>query len=287
MLIRTHMFHRVTIVGVGLIGGSLGLAIKKNNLAREVVGLSHKHSSLTTAIKNNAIDVALTDQAKALQNAELIILATPVSTIISLLPTIGKCIRRGAFVTDVGSTKVEIVDAVQKYLPAPFFYVGSHPLAGSEKRGAEFARADLFENTTCIMTPIENTNQVVKEKVKHFWTKIGAQVKFMTPEEHDEILAYVSHLPHILAYSLMETIPSRSLEYAAQGYKDTTRIASSHPPMWHDICMSNSHKLLKSLDDLVKNLSLVRKAIGTKDHKTLIDFFTKAKEKRDALQPKP
>ena len=286
MFIRTHMFSRVTIVGVGLMGGSLGLAIKKNNLAREVVGLSHKHSSLTAAVKANAIDVALTEPAKALQDAELVILATPVHTIISLLPTIAKYVRRGAFITDVGSTKAEIIDAVQKYLPAPTFYVGSHPLAGSEKKGAEFARADLFENSTCIMTPIDSTNQVAKEKVRLLWTKIGATVKFMTPEEHDEVLAYVSHLPHVLAYSLMDTIIPKSMEFSAQGLKDTTRIASSSPQMWNDICLSNSQKLIKALDELVKNLSLVRKSIATRDQKTLTEMFTRAKEKRDALQPK-
>lgn len=280
------MFHRVTIVGVGLIGGSLGLAIKKRQLAKEVIGLSHKHSSLVSAIKSQAIDVALTDLPQALHNADLVILATPVNTIIELLPQIAKHLRRGAMLTDVGSVKGEIVDAVQKYLPNPGFFVGSHPLAGSEKKGADFARADLFEQSMCIMTPLESTNNVVKEKIKHFWTTLGAQVKFLSPEEHDEILAYISHLPHVLVYGLMETVPSNVLEYAAQGFKDTTRIASSSPQMWHDICLTNSKKIIKSLDELIKNLGLIRKAISNRDQKMLIEYFTKAKEKRDALQPK-
>jgi len=273
----------VTIVGVGLIGGSLGMAIKKNKLAREVVGLSYNQASLDEAIKNKAIDSAFTDVSKAIRNADLVILATPVDSIIKLLPAINPHLKRGCIVTDVGSAKLEIIEAVEKKLNAPNFFVGSHPLAGSEKGGSENARADLFEDSLCVMTPKKQTHRTARERVKYLWTNIGAKVKTLSPEEHDEILAYVSHLPHLAAYGLMETVPKKFLEYAARGLKDTTRIAGSSPQMWNDICMANSKNILKALDEMVKNLAILRKAIVQHDQKSLIQSFIKAKEKRDEI----
>ncbi len=283
MILRSRTFRRITIVGVGMIGGSLGMAIKKNKLAREVVGLSYQQASLDAAIKNKAIDVGFTDVQKAIRNSDLVILATPVDSIIKLLSAINPYLKRGCVVTDVGSAKVEIMEAVEKKLKASNFFVGSHPLAGSEKIGSDNAREDLFENTLCVMTPKKETHRTARERVKYFWTKLGANVKCLKPEEHDEILSYISHLPHLMAYGLMETIPKNFIEYAAQGLKDTTRIAGSSPQMWNDICMSNSKYVLKSLDEMVKNLSHLRKAIVRHDQKTLMDHFTKAKEKRDII----
>lgn len=284
MIIRSHTFKRVTIVGVGLMGGSLGMAIKKHNLAREVVGLANRQSALLEAIKMKAIDVALTDIPKAIRNSDLVVLATPVDSIIKLLPVINPHLKRGCIVTDLGSTKAEIIDSAQSILTHSSFFVGSHPLVGSEKKGINFAREDLFEHSQCIMTPTKETNQVAKEKVKHFWTKVGAKVEFMLPEEHDEVLAYVSHLPHLLAYGLIETIPQKYLDFATRGLKDTTRIASSSPQVWNDICLSNSKNLLKSLDELTKHLHYLRKAILNSDEKSLLHHFTKSKEKRDGIE---
>ncbi len=284
MSLKTPLFHKVTIVGVGLMGGSLGMAIKKHNIVKEVVGISQKDSSLGHALKNNVIDHAATDLKSAVQNADLVILATPVKTIINLLSTIGPHLRRHCIVTDVGSTKASIVEAAQKFLPPHVLFVGSHPLAGSEKRGSAYATADLFEGAMCIMTPIEHTNRLAKEKVKHFWMNIGCTVKMLPPEEHDKIVAYISHLPHLVAYGLMGAIPQEYLEYAAQGFKDTTRVASSSPQMWNDICMVNKKNIVKSLDELVKNLAAYRKAIIGKDESGLMDHFEKAKVKRDSFE---
>ena len=234
------MFKRVTIVGVGMMGGSLGMAIKKHRLAREVTGLSHRQSALAQAMKNKAIDVACLDVKKATSNADLVVLAAPVDSIIKLFSTINSYLKRGCIVTDIGSAKAKIVEQGEKMLSAPAFFVGSHPLAGSEKKGVAHATADLFEGSTCIMTPTKTTNQVAKQKIKHFWTKLGMEVKLLSPEEHDEILAYVSHLPHLLAYGLMESVPEKYFEYASKGLKDTSRIAASSPQMWNDICMANT-----------------------------------------------
>ena len=280
---RAPLFRKVTIVGVGLIGGSLGMAIKKNNLAREVVGISQKSSSLANAVKNNVIDHAASDIKTAVLNADLVILATPVKTIINILSTIGPHLRRHCIVTDVGSTKEAIVDAAHKYLHPHILFVGSHPLAGSEKRGSNYANPDLFQGATCIMTPTEQTNRLAKEKVKHFWTNIGCQVKMLKPEEHDKVVSYISHLPHLAAFAMMGVTPSEFLEYSAQGLKDTTRIASSSAQMWNDICMVNNRNIIKALDEFVKNLSIFRKAIISKDEHGLVDYFEKAKAKRDSL----
>jgi len=277
------MFRKVTIVGVGLMGGSIGLAIKKYGLAKEVVGLSHRQSSLMQAIKMKAIDSGLVDVPKAIRNADFVILAAPVESIIQLFATINPYLKRGCIVTDVGSSKGEIVDAAEKILTVPNFFVGSHPLIGSEKKGVNHSNAELFEKSQCLMTPTDKTNTVAKEKVKQFWTKIGAQVGFIPAEEHDQILASVSHLPHLIAYGLIETIPQEYLKYAPQSLIETTRIASSSPQLWNDICLSNSKNVVKSLDDLVKGLAQLRKAIVSQDQKKLMEYFSSAKGKRDSL----
>lgn len=279
---ESPLFKQVTIIGVGLIGGSLGMAIKKNRVAQEVVGLSHRHTSLVYALKNNAIDKAFYDIKKAVEHADLVVMATPVNSIVTLLPTVARFLKRGCVVTDVGSTKAVIVETAEKNLTSAFF-VGSHPLAGSEKRGAEFASPDLFQNSLCIMTPNERTNRFAEERVRALWTRLGADVKTLAPPEHDKILAYISHLPHLVAYALMGAIPSEYLPYGAQGLKDTTRIASSSVHMWNDICMMNSKNVIHSLDELVKTLSLLRKYIIARDEQNLFETFRKAKAKRDTL----
>jgi prephenate dehydrogenase len=278
------MFKRVAIVGVGMMGGSLGMAIKKHRLAREVIGLSHRQSALAEALKNKAIDTACSDVRKAVGNADLVVLAAPVDSIIKLFSTINSHLKRGCIITDIGSAKAKIVEKGEKILSAPAFFVGSHPLAGSEKKGVVHANADLFEGSTCIMTPTKTTNQVAKQKIKLFWTKLGMEVKLLSPEEHDEALAYVSHLPHLLAYGLMESVPTKYFEYASKGLKDTSRIAASSPQMWNDIFMANSKNVLNALDLYVENLAHFRKAIVSGDHKSLMTHITKAQENQSQLK---
>ena len=156
-------------------------------------------------------------------------------------------------------------------------------MTGSEKKGAEFADPDLFVNSTCLMTPTDKTNRGACERVKLLWTKLGAKVKFISPDEHDRILGYISHLPHLAAYSLIGSIPQEFLEYAAQGLKDTTRIASSSPQMWSDICMANKKNIVAALDEMVKNLGSVRKMVVANDQQNLINYFKAAKGKRDSI----
>jgi prephenate dehydrogenase len=284
MIINMRMFRKVVIAGIGLIGGSLGLAIRKHQLAREIVGLSNKHSTLVEAMKVKAIDTGFTDIPKALHHADLIILATPVDAIVTLMTAMNPHIKRGCIVTDVGSAKANIVEAAERNLTHFPFFVGSHPLAGSEKKGVQFARDDLFQGANCIITPTNKTYTQAQEKVAEFWTKLGSKVKVMSPDEHDQTLAYVSHIPHLLAYGLMETIPENVLEFASRGLKDTSRIAASTPLMWKDICMANSRNILRALDEFVARLALYRQSIVKRDEKALIEHFEEAKRKRDLLQ---
>jgi len=283
MPIGSHLFRKVTIVGVGLIGGSLGLAIKKNQVAREVVGYSQRHATLDAAIKSGAIDQGYQDLKKAVQNADLVILATPVSIISGMMTMLGPNLRRGCIVTDVGSIKKSIIDAAEQHLPSGIFFVGSHPMAGSEKRGVENASAELFVNATCLVTPTKRTHRGACERIKKFWSRLGTNIKTIDPEKHDKILAYTSHLPHLCAYALMGVIPVEYLEYSAQGLKDTTRIAGSSAQLWADICLENSTNILKGLDETVKTMGVVRRAIIAKDPKSLVSTFEEAKNKRDKL----
>ena len=278
------LFRKVAVIGVGLVGGSLARALKKQQLAREVVGFSQRPTSLEWALKNGVIDSGQQDVRKAVHDADLVVLATPVSIISSMIMTIGPFLRRGSIITDVGSTKSSIVSAAHEYFPSSVFFVGSHPLAGSEKTGVENCSEELFKGSLCIMTPTDQTHKMAVERVKRMWIRLGANVKLLSPDEHDKILAHISHLPHILAYSLMQTIPPNYLEYGAQGLRDTTRIAGSSAQMWSDICMANSKNIINVIDSLVKNLSAIRKAINTNDHKMLVSQFKEAQAKREALK---
>ena len=279
-----NIFRKVTIIGVGLMGGSLGLALKKYELAREIVGYSHRQASLMEALEMKAIDIAETDLGKAVRNADIVILAAPVGAIIKTLGNLSSTIRRHTIVTDLGSTKIEIVDTANKVLPDPRMFVGSHPLIGSEQKGVRFAKAELFEKAICLMTPTEQTGQVAKEKVKLMWSKIGANVQIMSPVDHDRSLAYISHLPHLIAFGLIETVPAQLLNNVPRSLLDITRVASSPPQLWNDICLTNAKNLLKALDEFVKILSTMRKNIVAQNQRDLTYQFSKAKEKRDGIK---
>jgi len=281
---QKELFRKVTIVGVGMIGASLGLAMKKKSVARQVFGVARKEATLATAIRMGAIDQGMQDMKEAVHGADLVILAAPVNAIIEALPIINAHAQRGCIITDVGSSKNMIVDQAQKQLNANLLFVGSHPLAGSEKSGPAHANADLFERSQCIMTPTDKTNRLAKEKVKHFWSLLGANVRFMTPHEHDDILAHISHVPHLLAFALMKSIPDQYLEYATQGLRDTTRVAASDPKMWNDIFTSNTKSVLKTMDECIKAMGVFRKAIVDGDQQTLLEGLTQAKANRDRIE---
>lgn len=283
MFNRKQLFRRIAIVGVGFMGTSLGLAIKKKGLAQTVIGIGRHETSLREATDIGAIDESTLDLQKGIQNVDLIVLATPVNSIIDTLEIIGRTYKRGCIITDLGSTKASIVEKADKVLHHSVLFVGSHPLVGSEKKGPTYAAGNLYEGSVCLMTPTDKTNRLAKDKIKQFWSQLGVTVKTLSPQEHDEALAYVSHLPHLMAFALMKAVPDQMFDYAAGGLKDTTRIAASDPEVWRDIALSNNKPLLKALDEAVKNLSVIRKAIVTKDKDGLNDAFGQAKVKREKL----
>ena len=286
MVFRRHMFRKAVILGTGLIGGSIGLALKKEGLAETVVGMSRHEASLRTALSMKAIDIAETDLQKAIAGADLVILAAPVKVILENIAEIARHLRRDCIVTDVGSTKGVVVDEAEKHFPAHVLFVGSHPMAGSEKSGVANASADLFKGASVIMTPTAKTSKVAKDKVKLLWTKLGGDVRTMDPQKHDEVMAYVSHLPHLAAFAMMRAIPDEFLMYGSTGLKDTTRIAASSSKMWGDICLSNYRNVLKSIDEMAKSLADLRKAILEHDEESLAEYLNQAKGRRESLDKK-
>jgi prephenate dehydrogenase len=281
MFVRKELFRRVAIVGVGFMGASLGLAIKKKKLAKEIIGIGLHETSLREAIDLGAIDESTMDLKKGIQGADLIVLATPVQAIVEAIETIAVEFKRSVIITDLGSTKSAIVERAEKLLHHSVLFVGSHPLVGSEKKGPTYANASLYEGGTCVMTPTDKTNRLAKEKIKQFWTQLGLNVKLMSPAEHDESLAFISHLPHFSSFALMKILPENVNDIITQGLKDSTRIAASDALMWKDIALSNHKYVLKALDEYVKALSTIRKAIVTKDQDVLIETFKQAKVKRE------
>ncbi|MDP1853944.1 MAG: prephenate dehydrogenase/arogenate dehydrogenase family protein [Candidatus Omnitrophota bacterium] len=276
------LFNRIGIVGLGLIGGSLGMAIRKNAVGSEIVGVTRKKRTLDAALKLGAIDCGSLD-FKILSNCDLIILATPVKTIIELLGQIKPYIKRGAVISDVGSTKFEIVKAAQRTLPKGIDFIGSHPLAGSEKRGIDNATAELFNDSLCILTPAKVNIQANTRKLKLFWKKVGAKVKILEPKTHDRIIAATSHLPHLAAFGLIGSLPESYLGYAGSGLRDTTRIASSDPLLWTEIFLTNRQAILKSIKAFQKQICEFSILIRKKDGRRLFTRIRNIKSKRDKL----
>lgn len=276
-------FKRITVIGVGLIGGSIGLAIKKRKLADEVVGVGRHPNSLKKALRYKAIDRGTVDVREGVSGAEFVIVATPVGVIVPLVRSITSCLQKGTIITDTGSTKQEVVSQIERFLPRDFNFVGSHPMAGSEKQGVESADAKLFCNSVCIVTKTTNTKRVPMQIVSQFWNNIGARVHFLSPSDHDRIIAMISHLPHIAATALVNSVDKKDLVFASGGFRDTTRIVSGSPRMWVDICISNSKGILMSLNKFNKEIKTLKEAISRKDAEGLLAEFCRAKSMREKL----
>jgi prephenate dehydrogenase len=273
----------LTIVGVGLLGGSIGLAVRQRGLARHVIGVGHQQSSLDVALERGAIGRATLDLRAAVKNADLVVFCTPVDLIVEQTRIAGTCCPAGTLFTDVGSTKAAIVRGLQAELPAFRYFVGSHPLAGSEKRGVEFAEADLFENRLTVMTPVAETAVSTTDRIREFWHSLGSQVKFMTPEEHDQALALTSHLPHLLASALAGLLPGELFDLTATGFRDTTRVASGDPSVWTGIFEQNDVAILEALGRLTERVREFEAALRAGNRPAIDSFLAQAKKVRDAL----
>jgi len=282
------LFQRVAIIGLGLIGGSVGLACRARRLAIEVRGADHDPGHRAQAIALGCVGEAFEDSAAAIDGADLVVLAIPVGEIPRVIQGIAPHLPPGAVVTDVGSVKGPVAAAMERLLPGGKAVPG-HPIAGRELSGPMAASAELFVGAKCVLTPIPTTDPVALERVRGLWTAIGADVLEMSPERHDEIFAAVSHLPHIVAYALMGTILDLSEdgqdlhEFAAGGLKDFTRVAMSHPLMWRDICLANRQQILEMIRRFQSALSQLMSMISAEDGEGLYRQFARARTVREAV----
>jgi prephenate dehydrogenase len=287
--LETHavLFRKITIIGVGLLGGSLGLAVKRRRLAREVAGFVRRVVSLKDCEKAGAVDFATTDLLAAVSNADLVILCTPLSQMQSRVRQMLPALKRGAIVTDVGSVKASVVRELESLVArSGAYFIGSHPMAGSEKTGVNAACADLFANAVCIVTPTKKSNTPAIRKVEQFWKAVGSRVLRLTPELHDMLAGRSSHLPHVIAATLATHVlnpanPRHQTALCANGFRDTTRIASGSPEMWRDIALANRKNIGKSLDAFIADLKKFRRALAKADVNGMTRFFETAKKRRD------
>jgi len=276
------------MVGVGLLGGSLGLAIKQRRLAGQVAGYVRRAASLNECERAGALDFATTDLLAAVWNADLVILCTPLAQMQPLVRQMLSALKRGAIVTDVGSVKGSVVKELEALVAkAGAHFVGSHPMAGSEKTGVSAARADLFECAACVTTPTKRTNVAALSKVEQFWKTVGCRMLRLAPAAHDKIVSSSSHLPQLVAALLAHGVldprsPREQALLCAGGFRDTTRIASGSPEMWRDIALANRAQISKGLGQFIRELqglqALLRRGDATKIHQLL----TTAKARRDA-----
>jgi prephenate dehydrogenase len=278
-------YDTVAIVGVGLIGGSIGLALRERRLAQKVIGVGRRQQSLDAARKVGAIDNGVTNLVNGVSQAQLIIVATPVDSIAERVVQISAACPPASLITDAGSTKEAIVAACDAGLAArrsgPRF-VGSHPLAGDHRTGPEHARADLFEGRTVIITPTEHTRPAAVTEVSGFWQSLGANVLNMSPARHDAALAITSHLPHVAAAALAAATPTELLPLTAGGWRDTTRIAGSDPALWQAILTANRQHVLDALDLMGQTFTSLRESLEHGDNESLMSILeTAAKRKRD------
>ncbi|MBI5894319.1 MAG: prephenate dehydrogenase/arogenate dehydrogenase family protein [Deltaproteobacteria bacterium] len=283
-------FNKVAIIGVGLIGGSLAIVLRQNGITNNIIGIGRGIKNLETAKKLGVIDEWTQDAKQGVKDADLVIVATPVASIARIVREILPSLKNGAIITDVGSVKKSILDEIESFLPDTIHFVGGHPIAGTENAGVEAAFPALFQNRKCIITPTKKTNKEALHKIKMLWNIAGSEVILMDALKHDKILAAVSHLPHMVAYSLVNAVADMKdfdeniLNYSAGGFKDFTRIASSSPEMWRDICLLNKDAILDVIHRFQETLKNLETMIENADKEGLTKEFEKAKEVRDGLK---
>jgi cyclohexadieny/prephenate dehydrogenase len=273
----------LAIVGVGLIGGSVGLAARRTGRFGPILGIGRDVAGLERAKALGCIDEGGLDLPAAARCADVVVICTPVNLIAEQILMAAANCRSGTLLTDAGSTKSAIVAAVERDIPEHVYFVGAHPLAGSEKRGPEQARSDLFDKRLTVMTPTPRTRKSAVERGSAFWRALGSRVKCLSPEQHDEGLALTSHLPHLLAAALAGILPSELHELTATGFRDTTRIAAGDPKLWTAIFAQNGRPVAAGLERLQARLLEFQAALVAGDMKTMDRFLTEAKKVRDDL----
>lgn len=277
------MFERAALIGIGLIGSSISLAARRANLVGTFVGSARTPATVETAMRLGLIEQGYITAAEAVADADLVILCTPVGVCGEIAEEISGSLKPGAILTDVGSVKAAIVRDVAPHVPKGVHFVPGHPIAGTENSGPEAGFAELFEDRWCILTPAPDADKEAVEKVAAFWLALGARIELMTPEHHDLVLAATSHLPHLIAYNIVNTAARLEraekhdvIKYSAGGFRDFTRIAGSDPVMWRDIFLNNKDAVLDMLGRFTEDLSELERALRGGDGKTLVRLFADA-----------
>lgn len=283
----TILFKKICIIGTGLIGGSMARAMRRNGLCEHITGYGRGEANLAKAKELGVINDYSLALEKAVSNVDLIIIATPLGAIKKLFEQLNLLKLGSTIITDVGSAKACVIQAAQEvYGKVPPQLVPGHPIAGTENSGVEASFAELYDKRRVILTPHGNIDSKALKRVRELWTQIGAEVSEMSAEHHDEVLAATSHLPHVLAFSLVDTLARMNerqeiFEYAAGGFTDFTRIASSDPTMWRDISLDNSQAIVKIIDRFQDDLSSLKQAIESKNSEKILSIFNNAKTARD------
>jgi len=284
------LFKNVTIIGVGLIGGSLARVLKTRDLAGRITGAGRSRQSLELALRLGVIDHMGQGLKHAVEDADLIVLASPVGTFEPTVRELAAHLKQGAIITDVGSVKGQLVKKIEELIPAGVHYVPGHPIAGKEKHGVSEASDTLFRGATCILTPTERTDARALEAVRSIWQAAGANVVTMHADAHDHIFAAVSHLPHAAAYAMVSTVADFSaggdnyITFSGAGFRDFTRIAASSPEMWRDICMLNGANMIEMIDRYQLSLNRIKNAIKQNDGPKLEKLFQRASELRRGMK---
>lgn len=282
-------YKKIVIIGLGLIGGSLGLAFRNKKGSAQVIGLDRDQDQLKAALRLGAIDQAESDLEQAVEGADIIILATPIGQFRPIGEALRSYLKPQMILTDVGSVKGPIVEAFDEILFPSGRFVGGHPITGREQSGVGAATADLFAGARCILTPGPKTDQKDVQEIQGLWESIGSEVALMSPSRHDQIFSVVSHLPHVTTYALINLVLSLDatdgelLDYSAGGLRDFTRIAASSPEMWRDICMMNGDQIVNQMDAYINELQDIKKLIMNKNSTELQERFSKARTIRKKL----
>jgi cyclohexadieny/prephenate dehydrogenase len=284
------LFDKACFIGIGLIGGSVALAMRRAGLAAAYVACDHNPKHAKTAVRLGIVDTAGGDCAKAVAGADLVVIATPVGTNGQIARLIAPHLKKGAIVTDVGSVKRRVIDAVAPHIPKDVHFVPAHPIAGTEHSGPEAAFPELFQNRWCILTPVKRGSAKATAKIAELWRRIGARVESMDPDHHDMVLAITSHLPHLIAYTIVGTATDLSgdlkqevIKYSASGFRDFTRIAASDPIMWRDVFLNNRDAVLEILQRFTEDLTAMQRAIRKGDGPMLEDHFTRTRAIRRSI----
>ena len=283
------MFDKITVIGCGLIGSSILRVVEKKNIAKEINAYDKSKEVSSYLAKNFKFKIC-NNITEAVNNADLVIISSPLSSYKEILSQIQSSLKKGSILTDTGSAKKEINKIIENFNLNEISWISSHPIAGTEDSGPKAGFAELFENRWCIVSPSEDAKKNDIEKVKKFWGLLGSKVKLMSHKEHDQILSLTSHLPHAVAYNIVKTAVNNDsklrqdiIQYSAGGLRDFTRIAASDPIMWRDIFIDNSENILKALDNFSENLEEMKKAIREKNGNKLLNIFTSTKEVRKEI----